>query len=660
MKHYLFSRLGRSGKVLVSFGLLFSLHCLGLSNLFAQSIAIENPCTCRAFPAGSQGNATTLSNGQFIETIEINSNQGENWYIVTADGFFDAASPQPPFTPLSYMTGLAGEILTENPAGRYTLEGIHVDEIGYEITVTNGSDTLEIGNSCAYPNPEITSEIRQGYCQSSDAISLSGNAGNANGTGIFDLLADDLTTILEANITELVPSNLALGTYFLRYSFDENPNPVLPCTNCNPGCVQEIFHQFTIVEPPFSLACNDDIEVALGIDCEAEVQPDMLIEGDQDYEIFDVNILVNGVNIGNTVNQNHIGMTLMAGAMDICSGLECWTTIFVTDSAGPIFDCPDSPIQIACTENPDSIPVPTVEDACEGIVVAELIFETEDNFSCGDANGVLKRVTKVFQAEDSEGNTSANNCTLVIEVLKAELSEVVLPPNLDGNALPELECPANDTSPSITGFPTINGMPIDGNDLCTISATFTEEMLPGCGGSTKIQRHWTIFDWCSPTAPNVNPILYTQTIKIGDMTPPVVNAPADITIGTFNSDCTGSYNFPPAQIVDGCSDYSVNLVTSQGLIASNGGLVNGFPIGIHVITYSAVDECGNTGSDQMILTVTDNVEPTPICDEITTVTLNQMGQGSVDAIDLDDGSFDNCTGVSFLIQEAGSTNGCLL
>ena len=47
----------------------------------------------------------------------------------------------------------------------YTLTGIHVDALGYTISVSNGrGTTLSIGNSCQYPNPSITSVFPNDVC----------------------------------------------------------------------------------------------------------------------------------------------------------------------------------------------------------------------------------------------------------------------------------------------------------------------------------------------------------------------------------------------------------------------------------------------------------------------------------------------------------------
>lgn len=657
MKHYFTpfeKRLGfATSDLIFSFWFLCLIFTANVTS--AQTIQLNNPCQCREFPVASQGNASTLDNGQFIDTIQVNSGNGEVWYIAAVDGFFDVASPQPPFTPLSYMTDAAGATFTESPAGVYTLPGVHVDALGYSISVTNGTDTLEVANTCAYPNPVITAEIRNGYCQSNDPVTLTADAGTSTGTGVFDVLAEDLITVIQADINVFDPASLVLGTYFLRYTFDEDDAAVLPCMNCNPGCVQAVFEQIDIVDPPFSMACNDEINVVLSVDCDTEILPDMLLEGDHpSYEIFDVNVKYNGQDLGNIVGSAQIGLNLVGEVTDFCTGNSCWTALTVTDGTPPVLACPLAPIQIVCTDNPDNILPPAAVDGCDGLVATDLIAENIENFSCGDANGIVRRVVRTYIAVDFYGNATPN-CVQIIEVLKVDLADVVLPSHLDDNPVPSLECPSTDTEPETTGFPTINGLPIDGSDFCTISAAYLDQNLTGCGGSRKILRNWTIYDYCEPTTPDVNPIFYTQTIKIKDTTPPMITAPDDITISSFNADCTGNVTLPAAIVSDACSDFTVLTVSFQGFMASNGGLLTNLPQGIHLIVYTALDDCGNQMSDQMLVTVIDNVAPTPVCDELTTATITQTGEAVVPAETLDDGSFDNCTDVSFLIGLVGGS-----
>ncbi|MFM8485844.1 MAG: hypothetical protein ACKOCH_05885, partial [Bacteroidota bacterium] len=136
-------------------------------------VSITDPCVCK-------NNATTLANGQFGETIRVQSLSGKIWRVDAVSGLFAASSAAPPAAPTPILTGTA---LTENPVGSgdYFLSGVHVDAVGYSITVKSEiGETLTIGNKCEYPNPSILSNLNGPFCLFSDQVALNGDPGDAN------------------------------------------------------------------------------------------------------------------------------------------------------------------------------------------------------------------------------------------------------------------------------------------------------------------------------------------------------------------------------------------------------------------------------------------------------------------------------------------------
>ena len=138
-------------------------------NAITCTPSISDPCSCL-------NNATTLTNGQFGEVITVNAPAGQTWTVTAVSGLYTSTSPNPPATPTAITVGT---VLT--PSGMtYTLSGRHIDAIGYTITVANGAGTsLAIGNTCAYPNPVITSDLTGPFCLGSEVVTLAGNPGDA-------------------------------------------------------------------------------------------------------------------------------------------------------------------------------------------------------------------------------------------------------------------------------------------------------------------------------------------------------------------------------------------------------------------------------------------------------------------------------------------------
>lgn len=613
-------------------------------------ISILDPCTCRESSPGSQGNATTLENGQFVDTVQIVAPSGQTWYIAEANGFFDIASPLPPSLPNSYTTGPAGDTLVENPAGSgvYQLPGVFVDGIMYSISVTNGVDTLSISNTCYYPNP-VMDTVNGGFCTNGNPVPLSGNADPAAGIGVFDILNEDGTFVVQANVTELDPASLNVGTYQIRYTFDEEPN-IGPCVDCNPGCVQAIYKEVKIVPPPNTITCNNLINISLNQSCTATVDPDMVLEGDfPSYDIFIVELFHNNVNIGNTITAAQVGETLNVKVTDTCTGNSCWSLMNVEDKLPPVFACPDT-LVVFCTANLDLIAPPIATDNCEGNIIPTLVGEQVTNFDCSHPDSIIRRVTRIWRAQDSQGNV-ASNCKQIIDLKRGSLDDIVFPLNYDNVQLPALDCDAQNTEPEFTGYPTLNGEPLDGGDYCTLTATHDDQIIEACGGTTKILRNWLVFDWCSPTAIGVNPSSHTQVIKLMDTIPPIITLTVDtLIVGATSFDCTGMALLPTLDIEDNCSDFTVTIFTPTGSLVSNGGLFPDLDFGNHEMVYVAEDDCGNTASDTIIVSVIDNVPPVAVCDEFTVAAIASNGQTTVFAASFDDGSFDNCTPVSFAVK----------
>jgi hypothetical protein len=74
------------------------------------------------------------------------------------------------------------------------------------------------------------------------------------------------------------------------------------------------------------------------------------------------------------------------------------------------------------------------------------------------------------------------------------------------------------------------------------------------------------------------------------------------------------------------------------------------PIGTHTVIYTAKDDCGNTTTCSFHLTIEDQTPPTVACDKDTKVALNVNGMALVNASTFDDGSYDNCSPVSFKVR----------
>ena len=137
---------------------------------------------------------------------------------------------------------------------------------------------------------------------------------------------------------------------------------------------------------------------------------------------------------------------------------------------------------------------------------------------------------------------------------------------------------------------------------------------------------WTASDSSNNTA------TASQTITVNDTISPTVTAPADVSViatGTLTGVALGTAT-------------AVDLV--DGSLAAIPSPVGPYTVGVHVITWQAIDNAGNTGTAQQVVTVTapDTIPPqiTPPPDRTVEATgpLTAVNLGSAVTIDNEDGS----------------------
>lgn len=233
---------------------------------------------------------------------------------------------------------------------------------------------------------------------------------------------------------------------------------------------------------------------------------------------------------------------------------------------------------------------------------------------------------------------------------------------------------------------------IGGNNRCKINTTFTDTKIDICPKSFKVLRAWSVLDWCSGEI-----LSRHQVIKVVDEKAPVVTCPADITgspladmfddpegqgvAGVITTDpytCSGSWTVRPPVTINDCNETTwtvrfkketvpgqvpgpeVPFVSQDGDTRVTGTYPNfriiNLPAGRTWIQYLVTDACGNIGECFTEIDVIDRTPPVAICDEFTVVTLSTNGRALVFAETFDDGSYDNCTAVTFDVRRM--TAGC--
>ncbi|MBK8425642.1 MAG: hypothetical protein IPL27_06485 [Lewinellaceae bacterium] len=290
-------------------------------------IEITDPCICL-------NNATSLSNGQFGEEITIFAITGQTWTLVANTGLYQPNGPTPPGAPVLIPLNT---VITESPAGsgEYILNGVHVDDIGYSITVRITGDRNLPSELLCVPQSGHTFRSDRAVLPVFGAGSLPGRSGRRHvvSAGFF---------INGVSATEFDPAALGVGSYVIKYIVNGGvPDP----ENDDPGCIYTITRFVQVVATPTNLNCNDFVNVSLEADCSTEIFPDMVLEGT--YGCFDDYVveidrtlpLGNGPWLPGVVNADDINRTYAVRVRHLVSGNSCWGTLKIEDKIPPVVVC---------------------------------------------------------------------------------------------------------------------------------------------------------------------------------------------------------------------------------------------------------------------------------------------------------------------------------
>ncbi|MEM9549186.1 MAG: T9SS type A sorting domain-containing protein [Bacteroidota bacterium] len=418
-----------------------------------------------------------------------------------------------------------------------------------------------------------------------------------------------------------------------------------------------------------ALVCNDNVQVSLNLDCEAEITPAMILEGEDENLLPNYEVDIEGI-AGTVVSSPGVYAVIVT---DITNNNSCWGNITVEDKLPPIIEvcpCPpgntDPDCQFLCTDlegilnGTFSVPEPVVFENCTNLT-SVYSDETADG-GCGE-----KIITRTWVFTDDYGNQTTG-CTQEFTTLAVSTSDIVAPvspvilpcgSDVSMPAIVDYFAPIVGSTTAITyGFPTANGVALNGS-ICNLVTTKTDLQIPicevSCSNSYKVLRNWLVLDWC-----NSESIEFTQIIKAVDEEDPTIQAD-DITVSTDPWVCEGNFYLPePSILHDNCTDYVTYEVTGPIGVSiiwdaqANLYLASGAPKGAHTFVYRAFDCCNNTGEDPIIVNVVDQTAPIPVAKQNIVVSLTQSGNGAgqakIFANSVDNGSHDGCTDVHLEIR----------
>lgn len=389
------------------------------------------------------------------------------------------------------------------------------------------------------------------------------------------------------------------------------------------------------------LICKNNLNVSLNSTGQATLTPSILLEDPScDANDFTVDILdPSGNSIGNTITCDYIGMTMTAKVIESSTGNYCTTIVTVEDYIIPQIQCTDTVLYCNQSVDPADIGYPTATDNCTAFANADFTYEDEFmDLACFTEVGtdtVTAQIQRTWSVQDESGNPAT--CIQMIYLKRVTVDDVLFPANLNGFDNPALDCSQDPMDLSLTGEPTIDGLPIEVAGSCELVVSFSDQIAPICGSTTgayRILRTWQIVDYCSGAF-----TLRVQVINLEDTTAPNITCPADVTVNTLQNDCEGVVILSNATANDNCSTLNIEANWEYG---TGYGPFTGVPIGTHTVTYIAEDECGNTNTCTSSVTVADMTPPTPVCDNGLSVNLSSSGTATLPVSTFDSGTYDNC------------------
>ena len=266
-------------------------------------------------------------------------------------------------------------------------------------------------------------------------------------------------------------------------------------------------------------------------------------------------------------------------------------SVIVNDTTAPTLIAPADVVEECGTVSislSDWIMTATASDACGDVTIDTLFWNRQDG--CGET--YTERY--LFTATDACGNSSTAFAEYAI--VDTQSPEIVCPSDLI------LECGDPDNSIAILAWlDSVTGTDVSGCSEVVFDST-VPDALPelDCSGTISMPITFTATDACGNTSTCVADIFVNDTTA-----PEFVNCPADFTVNVDVDLCGSNPLFSTPVADDACS-----VEVTQTVGPASGQT---FDVGETLITYEAIDACGNTAECIFTVTVIDSDVPTILC-----------------------------------------------
>ena len=464
---------------------------------------------------------------------------------------------------------------------------------------------------------------------------------------------------------------------------------------------------------PPPLVCDDQINISLGPDCEAVITPDLILEGTFSGTFT---VTISGVTGTTLTEPGNYVVTISDGSN------SCWGNVLVENKLAP--ECQDQAVQLPflCGEIDDLLPPTITSPSC--VIVSDIAFN--DKLTDGGCAGSTLVRTWIVTGDNGAVGTCVSTYTSAPFDAAAIRCPIQEPETFgcDADLSPQgiyefffKQCFLG-LAPSIQADPESYPAEIqicvdagnaaafphffDGTSTISLNGavcnTFTEyrdvvlpicDAGPGCDGTNRILREWTIYEWCDSDGDG-NPLVKrcNQILQATDTVAPSLEV-VDFTASVDPWGCTADIIFPkPSHLFDDCSSFVDYTITTTATVPGTGSgtgpvvlsdpalagvgvifdvnrgfVASGVPRGAYTFYYNAFDCCGNTTVEPVQVTVVDATPPVAITKQDIVVSLipnpgstATPGITKIFAENIDNGSFDGCGDVRLEIRR--EIDGC--
>jgi subtilisin-like proprotein convertase family protein/uncharacterized protein YrzB (UPF0473 family) len=623
----------------------------------------------------------------------------------------------------------APPVLICKGAGLLQLDGSAEDAPGLNIEdLTTVSTTIEITQDVTITDLNIALDINHSYVEdmvitlispaATPVIIFNGAADGCSGDNLITLLDDESANGLACNAaTPAFPEPNYIPSNALAAFDGESTMGTWTIT------IQDTFNQDQGILNYWRLDYGYEV-VSLPLDVFLDISGNAVINADQLLESVSVACggftVTAGAPMGPTVaftnadigtNNVDVLVTSDTGKTAMCVAIA---NVIENTDGGQSITCPEDVI-IACGEDttPTNTGIATAISSCDPDPVITFTDAVEQ--TCGNT----QIITRTWFSEDNCGSDIVS-CIQTITTQDIIAPSVQCPEDIAVNTDPDqctavvdFDIIASDTCGAVT-VNQINGL-ASGSEF-PIGDTVNEfEIVDDCGNTTACSFTVTVENGTIPEAICQNITVQLDASGMVTITAEDVNAGpgticvssnASIDIDTFDCSNIGENNvvltvedndgnmasciavvtvedtLPPEAI---CAPITVAL-DAAGMATITGAMLDGGStdncdivsyeasmtsfdctmIGENTVTLTVTDAQGNVSDCETTVTIIDNLNPTALCQNVTIV-LDADGMATIEAADIDNGSFDTCGNVTiaidvstFTCDNIGSNNVVLL